>query len=762
MGQLINRSDLRLRTKFLLSLVLTTATLSCATLFIVRQAVKAHVRLEIVADTRNSLVSLQALIQQHQIALSRKADLMATLGAMSAADPGEFETSTDNPLGAEGTDLVALADPHGKITVFRTTNPSLRIAVAEEMLRHSLAAGRSADWWSSGGSVYQIALQPILTNRSGANVPSGFAVVGQEMNYRTVRDLGRISASEVAVTSGTDVAISTLAPLEEHELGRRLGDWTIPEPIQIGDDRYYAGSIVLTPGSQPAARLTVLKSYDQATIFLEQLNHTLLGLGIVAILAGAMLAFLISDTFTRPLASLVEGVRALERGDFAYPLAAQGRDEVAQVTRAFDRMRSTLQKGEAQKQHLEEQLRQSQKMEALGQLAGGVAHDFNNLLTIIKGHGELLSLSVGSNGRLSDSAQQIRKAADRAASLTRQMLAFSRRQVLQPTVLDLNVLVEDMSKLVKRLIHEDIAFAFQPGTSLGQVKADAGQMEQVLLNLIVNSCDAMPSGGTLLVETRNVDVDSDPARLLADVEPGSYVLLAVTDTGHGMDAATQARMFDPFFTTKGKDKGTGLGLATVYGVVRQSGGFIRVESTPSRGTRIEVYLPRMAERHRSEAKTADSKPATSARAGETVLLAEDETEVRALAAQFLTAAGYRVMTARDGAEALEIAQRLNEPIDLLVTDIVMPNMRGTELARRLRELLPELKVLYMSGYLGPVDGSADLLNGARLLQKPFSRDVLVHHANEALGEAVAAPTASTPATNASRPSALSSRNPSLN
>jgi len=737
MGQLINRSGLHLRTKFLLSLVLTTAALSCATLLVVQQAAEAHIKHEIITETRNSLLSLEALVQQHQIALSRKADLMATLGAMSAADPSDFESSTGNLL-AEATDLVALADSHAKITVFRTTNPSLRISAAEEMLRHSLALGCSADWWIVGGSVYQVALQPILTNRSGANTPAGFAVVGQEMNYRTVRDLGRISASDVAFTSGTDVAISTLAPLEEHELGRTLGDWTVPEQIQIGNDQYYAGSIVLAPGSPSAARLTVLKSYDQATAFREHLNHALLGLGIVAILAGALLAFLVSDTFTRPLANLVEGVRALERGDFAYPLHAQGRDEVAQVTRAFDRMRTTLQKGEAQKQHLEEQLRQSQKMEALGQLAGGVAHDFNNLLTIIKGHCELLTLSAGPNGRLSDSTEHIRKAADRAASLTRQMLAFSRRQVLQPTVLDLNVLVEDLSKLVKRLIHEDIAFSFQPGTSLGQVKADAGQMEQVLLNLIVNSCDAMPSGGKLLVKTSNVDVDPDPARLLSDVEPGSYVLLAVTDTGHGMDAVTQARMFDPFFTTKEKDKGTGLGLATVYGVVKQSGGFIRVESSPGRGTRIEVYLPRMAERHRSEAKAADSEPVTPARAGETVLLAEDETEVRALAAQFLTAAGYRVITARDGAEALEIAQRLDEPIALLVTDIVMPNMRGTELARRLRELLPELKVLFMSGYLGPVDGRADLLNGARLLQKPFSRDLLVHHANEALCETLAA------------------------
>jgi signal transduction histidine kinase/CheY-like chemotaxis protein len=707
----------RLRTKFLLSLVLTTATLSCATLLIVRNSVERHVKRETIAETRNSLMTFQVLIHQRQIALSRKADLMATLGALSDGDPEEFADSTDDPLRTEGTDLVALAQPDGTITAFHTTNPSLQIGVAEQLLNASLAKHSMADWWVAGGSVYQVALQSI--DKAPTDKESGgFAIVGQEMGYRAVRDLGRISSSEVVFSYGNEVVVSTLAPLDEQELGRKLKDWVTPEPIQIGSNRYYAGSMVLAASSPRVPRLTLLRSYDQAGAFLEHLNRVLLGLGIVAVIVGALLAFLISDTFTRPLASLVEGVRALERGDFAYPLQARGGDEVAHVTRAFDRMRNTLQKEESQRQQLEDQLRQSQKMEALGRLAGGVAHDFNNLLTVIKGHCELLQLTVTPGTRVADSAEQIRKAADRAASLTRQMLAFSRRQLLQPTTLNLNALVEDMNKLVKRLIHEDIEFVFEPGASLGPVRADVGQIEQVLLNLIVNSCDAMPSGGKLLIETKNVTVDAASA---GSIPPGKYVVLSVTDTGVGMTPETQALMFDPFFTTKEKGKGTGLGLATVYGVISQSGGQILVASTVGKGTRVDVYLPRIAE---DQTEPAESRPKTAvaAPAHETILLAEDEPEVRALAEQFLTRVGYRVIVAQDGVEALEVAGRLRGTVDLLLTDVVMPKMRGTDLAARLMAQIPNLKVVYMSGYLESTNG--DRLEGT-VLQKPFSRETLL-------------------------------------
>jgi nitrogen-specific signal transduction histidine kinase/ActR/RegA family two-component response regulator len=392
-------------------------------------------------------------------------------------------------------------------------------------------------------------------------------------------------------------------------------------------------------------------------------------------------------------------------------------------------MRSTLQRNEAQREQLEGQLRQSQKMEALGRLAGGVAHDFNNLLTVIKGHSELLLDRMKVADAFYGSTQQIMKTADRAASLTRQLLAFSRMQVLQPKILDLNTLVADMSKLLRRLVREDIEFSFRLGDSLGRVKADPGQIEQVLLNLTVNASDAMPQGGKLTIETRKLKVDAAYALARPPLRLGHYVQLVVTDTGHGMDAATMSRIFEPFFTTKESGKGTGLGLATVYGVVSQSGGFIWVESSPGNGARFEIYLPRVSEKE--EAVSYERASGRSRGGSETVLVVEDEDEVRALASEFLSSAGYSVLTAKDGLEALEISERLGGAIQLLLTDVVMPKMRGTELAQEMKARFPRLRVVYMSGYLEQDPCCAAILEKAIVLQKPFSRDSLVREIGDA-------------------------------
>jgi two-component system, cell cycle sensor histidine kinase and response regulator CckA len=448
------------------------------------------------------------------------------------------------------------------------------------------------------------------------------------------------------------------------------------------------------------------------------------------VLAGGTLVYVISDAFTRPLAGLLEGVHALKEGDFAYPIEPRGGDELAEVTRAFEGMRGTLQRNEAQREQLEEQLRQAQKMEALGRLAGGVAHDFNNLLTVIKGHSELLIDRMKPVDVFYGSAQQIVKTADRAASLTRQLLAFSRMQVLQPRILDLNTLVADMSKMLRRLVREDIEFSFRLGDSLGRVKADPGQIEQVLLNLTVNASDAMPQGGKLTIETQKLKVDDRYAHARPPLKAGQYVQLVVTDTGHGMDAATKSRIFEPFFTTKESGKGTGLGLATVYGVVRQSGGYIWVESSTGKGARFEIYLPQVVDT--KEAVSYERVPAKSTRGSETILVVEDEDEVRLLASEFLRAAGYSVLTAKDGVEALEVAGRLGGSIQLLLTDVVMPKMRGTELAQELKARFPNLRVVYMSGYLEQDTGSVEILEKAIVLQKPFSRETLIRQIGEAL------------------------------
>jgi signal transduction histidine kinase len=693
----------------------------------VRYSVQKHAQEEVVAGAHNSLLTFDALLHQHQKALARKADLLATKTAMAGDDDAEAAQDSDNALESDGSDFVAIADSSNKIVILHGRNASLPLADAHGLFARALAKGCTSDWWYVGGSLYQVALQRIRPS-------SGTMIVGREIDDRAVRDMGRVSASQVVFSYGRIVLASTFRALEEQEAGKKLQDMSSPRKIEIGDNQFFADALQLNTDTGPIVRVTALKSYSEATAFLTSLNHLLLGLGFLAVLAGAALVFLISDTFTRPLADLLEGFRALERGDYDYPLHAHGGDEVAHATRAFDRMRDALQKNEQQKQQLEDQLRQSQKMEALGRLAGGVAHDFNNLLTVIKGHSELITDRVAPADPILMSGQQIRKAADRAATLTRQMLAFSRRQALQPKVLDVNAVVEDIGKLLKRLIPEDVEVIFRTEESLGRVKADAGQLEQVLLNLAVNARDAMPQGGTLTIETDNVTVNAELARTRPSVEPGSYVKLAVLDTGTGMDAETKAHIFEPFFTTKEPGKGTGLGLATVYGVVKQTGGFIWVDSDPGAGSKFEIYLPRVDEKLDVDVVPQNS-PICKKASLQTVLLAEDEAEVRALACEFLTSAGYRVLMAEDGVRAMQIAERDNT-IDILVTDVVMPRMRGPELAKKMKRLKPELKVVYVSGYLEPDGTDCDFLEEAFFLNKPFSREMLVNQIDEALRKPV--------------------------
>ncbi|MGB4785756.1 MAG: ATP-binding protein, partial [Candidatus Acidiferrum sp.] len=690
-------ANLRLRTKLLLSFVLLSAGLTCATLLVVRRSAQVQMQHQVEQEARNATLTFQVMEHQHQIALSRKADLLASLAYMRNGDATTIKDVSEDPWKSDDCNMFALADKKGKIIALHSTAAVFPTAVTEEMLRRSLSQGNTSAWWINNRIVYQVVLQRFYDGPPIKSNLQGVVVVGRSMDTRAAGEFSRISSSQIIFRYGKDVVVSSLSALQEQEALGQIQDQPAQEQVYLGGERFLTSSLALTPGSEPAANLIILKSYRQAAAYLERLNQLLLGLGLVAVLAGGTLVYVISDTFTRPLAALLEGVHALEEGNFAYPIEARGGDELAQVTRAFDGMRGTLQRNEVQREQLEGQLRQSQKMEALGRLAGGVAHDFNNLLTVIKGHSELLFDRMKPADIFYGSTQQIMKTADRAASLTRQLLAFSRMQVLQPRILDLNTLVADMSKLLRRLVREDIEFGFRLGDSLGRVKADPGQIEQVLLNLTVNASDAMPQGGKLTIETKKLKVDAAYAHARPPLRPGQYVQLVVTDTGHGMDAATMSRIFEPFFTTKESGKGTGLGLATVYGVVRQSGGFIWVESSPGNGARFEIYLPRVSEKE--EAISYERGSVRSKGGSETVLVVEDEDEVRSLASEFLRSAGYSVLTAKDGLEALEISERLGDAIQLLLTDVVMPKMRGTELAQELKGRFPRLRVVYMSGYL---------------------------------------------------------------
>ncbi|HEX5044785.1 MAG TPA: response regulator [Candidatus Polarisedimenticolaceae bacterium] len=434
--------------------------------------------------------------------------------------------------------------------------------------------------------------------------------------------------------------------------------------------------------------------------------------------------------FETMLAQLAEGlpVTSVEtrlqarNGDWKWLLWSAQPVPLQSITYAAARDIS-LRKGSAEAlRRSEEQLRQAQKMEAIGQLAGGVAHDFNNLLTAILGYAELMTMRLKPGDPLLRDVAEIRKAAERASALTRQLLVFSRKQMLSPRVLDLNAVVKQTESLLHRLIGEDVRLVSHLAPGLHAVRVDPGQLEQVLLNLAVNARDAMPRGGLLTLETQNVDLHEPLVAGSEVLAPGRYVMLAVSDTGVGMDRKTRQRVFEPFFTTKEQGKGTGLGLSTVYGIVRQSGGHVWVYSEPGHGACFRIYLPQ-AEAAPSAAEPAAQGPAPAhaVRGTETVLVVEDEPAVRDLTRQVLRLQGYAILDAANGGEALAVAAAHDGPIHLLVTDVVMPGMSGPELAGKLQAARPEMKMLFLSGYTShAVVGGGMLEEGRNFLQKPFT------------------------------------------
>ena len=474
----------------------------------------------------------------------------------------------------------------------------------------------------------------------------------------------------------------------------------------------------------------------------------------------------LQSVVSRPIVDLAETARTVSvQRDYSVRAVERGTDEVAALTRAFNEMLDQIQardnalrrahdeleerveqrtrqlraeiaerrQAEEALRQSEEQLRQSQKMEAIGRLAGGIAHDFNNLLTAITGYGELLLQLIEPKSPMRRYAEEIRRASDRATALTRQLLAFGRKQLLELKIVDLNALVAGMDAMLRPVIGEDIRLVCSLEPSLGRVKADPGQIEQVILNLAVNARDAMPRGGSLTIRTANAELKG--AEGWSEAAPaGSYVMLEVSDTGFGMDAETRSRVFEPFFTTKPKGKGTGLGLSMVYGIVKQSGGQILIDSAPGRGATFKILLPRSDGPVEAQAPRAPGAPAAAAH--ETVLLVEDEAVVRALAQDILVMNGYTVLAAAHGPEALAISERHKGPIHLMLTDVVMPYMNGRELYERLAPSRPQTKVLYMSGYAdsGIVHGGA-IVPGTAFIPKPFTPEALAAKVREVLGGA---------------------------
>lgn len=401
----------------------------------------------------------------------------------------------------------------------------------------------------------------------------------------------------------------------------------------------------------------------------------------------------------------------------------------AELAQTVDELRHEI----ARREEVERELVQSQKMEAVGRLAGGVAHDFNNLLTVILGYGEILREQLQSDPGGLESADEILRAGKRASALTSQLLAFSRRQIAVPRVIDLNQAVEQMEKMLRRVIGEDIELLIRTTPELGAMVADPSHIDQVIMNLAVNSRDAMPDGGKLILETANVSLTHEYVGKYLNIQPGSYVMLAVSDTGAGMDEATQSRIFEPFFTTKGPGKGTGLGLSIVYGIVKQAGGEIMVNSEPGHGTVFKIYFPASDQ---VPEQLHDVGQSHRGHGAGTILLVEDEDQVRSLTSSMLSRHGYRVLTATSGAEALQIARDHSEPIHLLLTDVVMPGMNGAILAQEMRALRPEIRILYMSGYTdASITGEAAFAGDVAYIEKPFTSAALQEKVREAISNA---------------------------
>jgi signal transduction histidine kinase len=716
-------------------------------LFTVGYRVRNQVRQGIREDLRNSANTYQSFEQQREEGLRRSAELLANLpnvrALMTTQDAATIRDASADIWRLSGSDLLVLANRAGKVAALRARSPALTPDDAQQLLRVTLERGESRDWWFDDGHLYKVWVQPIYFGAASQDTAIGLLAVDHEIDERAAEDFSHVASSEVVFSYGDSPVATTLNPEGQGALTRQMhmGSRKLssdPQEIQLGKERYLVVSLRLSAADGPPVFLSVLKSFDKATQFLAELNDALIALGLLSILAGSALVFFISHTFTRPLASLVGGVRAFSQGDFSFPMESTGGDEVSEVTEAFIRMRQNVAKTQEEQKQLQERLRQAHKMEAVGRLAGGVAHDFNNLLTIIRGNSDLLIDREGADNLHRRCIEQIQKAASRAVSMTRQLLAFSRMQVLQPRVLDLNAVVSDMGKMLPRLIGEHIEFSFLPDSQQALVKADPGQLEQVIMNLAVNARDAMPNGGTLTVRSSVLAVEEAEAAQRPPMTPGRYVLLSVTDTGVGMDDATKAHIFEPFFTTKEIGRGTGLGLATVYGVVKQSGGFIWVTSSPGKGTTFEIYFPQASGPvHKMDLET---KPQTIPNNTDTVLVVEDEAGVRELACQFLKVKGYAVLGAKDGEEALEVAGRYAGTIHLILSDMVMPKMSGIELVRRLKAIRPDIRVLFMSGYSVYSNGDPEReFPDVPMLQKPFSSISLVEMVRKTLDAEIPEP-----------------------
>ncbi|MGA9799617.1 MAG: HAMP domain-containing sensor histidine kinase [Terriglobales bacterium] len=570
---------LRMRTKFLLSMLLISAGLTCTSLLLVRHSVQKQIRREIFADLRNSVSTFQNFQREREITLTHSAELLADLPNLRALMTTQHEATIQDASSGlwrlAGSDLFLLADRTGRVVALHTTSPGLTREMAQQSLAATLSDESLGQWWFGGQHLYEVFLRPIYFGPAEENRLLGFLVIGYEIDDRLTSQVGRIAASQVAFYYGDTVVKTTLNPAQEPELERLRvlqppAGSSGPEEIQLGEERFLTTSLELAGGKNASVRLMVLKSYDQATAFLDSLNRLLLALGLAAVLGGSALVFFLSHTFTRPLGNLVEGVRALEQGDFSYTLDARGGDEVAEVTRAFNRMRDSLRK-------TQQELLDAERLATIGRMASSISHDLRHSLAAIVANAEFLCESKLSSEQREELYQEVRVAVNQMTDLIDSLLEFSRtRESLRPTFGNVNDSVQRVIMAIRS--HPE----FQPvritlsqkGSSSGWF--DSRKLERALYNLLLNSCEAVgPEGGRIHVG-------------LNEVPRG--IEIRVSDNGRGIPDAIRSQLFEPFIS-HGKENGTGLGLTVVQKIVQDHGGDVTVEKTSSEGTVFRLLLP---------------------------------------------------------------------------------------------------------------------------------------------------------------------------
>ncbi|HEY2907257.1 MAG TPA: ATP-binding protein [Vicinamibacterales bacterium] len=686
-----------------------------------------------------------------------RAEFASAQAALVTALPIFRSHMTDSQLAEDAATLEAMADGYRQqlranfaIVANRagrwTAAPGWPNGVVAPEALNALvgnATGRpSHDILPLAGGLYLVVSEPARF----ADELLGTLTVGYSLDDSTARRLAEVTHSEVNLIAEGRLVASSLAPPGRAALTALLArrDWPPPNAIplvvqRIGADDFAVGAYLLpTTADRQAAALVLLQNWQPTRHFLDEIRRQLIvaGAGIFCVALVGVVVW--SRRLSRPLTDLADAAEDIAAGNWSRQVAVGGSAEAILMAGAFNEMTTSLRHWYEEAKRGDTQLRQAQKMEAIGRLAGGVAHDFNNVLMAIKGNGQLLMEGLETSDQRRVDVEEILRATDRAAGLTRQLLAFARRQIDEPRILALDQIVLNLKPMLQRLIGEDVEIVTAFESPLGLVRADALQMDQVLINLAVNARDAMPRGGALRIEIASEHL-TGPGGHNCLVPPGRYVRLSVSDAGCGMDQETLSHIFEPFFTTKAEGRGTGLGLATVYGIVDGAGGIIDVDTEPDRGTSFHIYLPQVSEAAAPLKSVAAPVRAEVARGSETILVVEDDRAVGTLICNGLRKAGYAVLEAGHGTQALEIMRTHPSPIDLLVTDVVMPGMNGRALSEHVTALQPGTRVLFMSGY----SDDAMLRHGVktasvRFIQKPFSVAELSARIREALSEGCSA------------------------